>query len=202
MSMTTLRRTGALIGSAALLASMTVATVAAPAAAGKCEPFTGSFPADPADCYYATDPIDGIEFEWDGVDYVPVSGLTVPAGVTLNGTDERSERDLVYQVDGTFNGGGGNDWVAIVTGTFNGGPGIDTAGTVEDGATFTGGSGTDRVVDHLDGTFYAGGGDDYVEILRDGTFYGGGGYEQVLSSEGTGTCYSVERVAGVEGADC
>ena len=201
MSMITLRRTGALLGSAALLAAMTVATVAAPAAAGKCEPFTGSFPADPADCYYATEPIDGIKFELIGWDLVPVGGLTVPAGVTLNGSDDRSESDFVYQVDGTYNGGGGLDRVAILTGTFNGGPGLDIADTVEAGATFNGGGGQDVVTD-LDGTFYAGGGGDYVNRLHDGTFYGGGGYDRVFSSDETGTCYSVEWVDYVEGADC
>ena len=79
-------------------------------------------------CYYAAGPIND-------------SGLLVPYGVVLNGTDAD---DTVGQVNGTFNGGGGDDTVYSVYGTFNGGGGDDTVST-EVGGTFNGGPGNDSV---------------------------------------------------------
>ena len=114
MSRSTLRRTGAFLASVGLLASLTVATLAAPVSAGKCQAFTGSFPPGAEGCFYATGQIDD-------------SGLLVPTGVTLNGSDAD---DTVGDVFGTFNGGGGDDtvyWTVYADATFNGGSGNDSA---------------------------------------------------------------------------
>ena len=126
-----LRRTAALLGSAALLASMTVATVAAPAAAGKCAPYVnGTTIPENSGCYYATEALTR-------------TFLLVPVGVTLNGTNAD---DTVGTVNGTFNGGRGDDTVksqVFAGGTFNGGPGNDAVNIVAAGGTFNGGSGND-----------------------------------------------------------
>jgi hypothetical protein len=180
MDTTRSRRTGALIASAALLASLTVATVAAPASAGKCEPYDfDAVEAATDGCFYATEPI--------------TDRPTVLAGVVLNGS---SGDDSVARVFGTFNGGEGDDTVAILNrGTFNGGEGDDIVTNMYSDATFNGGSGNDVVqfdvkprgtfnggpgndaAKRVDGTFNGGSGDDYADFVRggDSTFNGGSG---------------------------
>jgi hypothetical protein len=142
-----------------------VFTAATAHAAGKCEPYEPGVTVLVANsgCYYATGPIND-------------SGLFVPIGVVLNGTDAD---DTVGQVNGTFNGGGGDDTVYSVYGTFNGGGGDDTVST-EVGGTFNGGPGNDSVSGSVyNGTFNGGPGADCATRIDSesfvGTFAGGGG---------------------------
>ena len=107
-------------------------------------------------CYYATGPIND-------------SGLFVPIGVVLNGTDAD---DTVGQVNGTFNGGAGNDSVSGYlgdSGTFNGGKGDDYMQALSDAGTFNGGPGDDTTGFMYDGTFSGGAGSDVVNCLYGGT---------------------------------
>jgi hypothetical protein len=142
-----------------------VFTAATAHAAGKCEPYEPGVTALVANsgCYYATGPIND-------------TGLVVPSGVVLNGTDAD---DTVGQVNGTFNGDGGDDTSSYVYGTFNGGSGNDTANG-EVGGTFNGGAGNDSVnASVYNGTFNGGPGADCADRIDsesvDGTFAGGGG---------------------------
>jgi len=176
MSHFTLRRSGAFLASVGLLASLAVATVAAPVSAGGCQAFTGSFESG-VTCYYATEPIN-------------INIL--PAGVTLNGADASN---FIGQVDGTYNGGSETDLIESNTGTVNGGPGGDrvftNAGTFNGGpggdladdngynatfdpiqATFNGGSGNDRVLNNSAlGVFAGGGGSDCYNGPANGTIW-------------------------------
>jgi len=169
MSIITLRRTGAFLASAGLLASLTVATVAAPAAAGKCEEWTGS--GQFGQCYY--------------VGNTPIDASTNVNGFTLNGTSDdesvQAVRDIpipgggVYK--GVFNGGGGADSVIRENrGTFNGGSGDESV--KENVGTFNGGTGDDSVEENR-GTFNGGPGDDSVTTMVGGTFAGGAGSDVV-----------------------
>ena len=108
-------------------------------------------------CYYATGPIND-------------SGLFVPIGVVLNGTDAD---DTVGQVNGTFNGGSGNDTAnGEVGGTFNGGPGNDSVNVSVYNGIFNGGPGAD-CADRIDsesyyGTFNGGAGADWYNLNYNG----------------------------------
>jgi Ca2+-binding RTX toxin-like protein len=127
-------------------------------AAGKCQPYEPGVTVLLANsaCYYATGPIND-------------SGLFVPIGVVLNGTDAD---DTVGQVNGTFNGGAGNDSVSGYlgdSGTFNGGKGDDYMQALSDAGTFNGGPGDDTTGFMYDGTFSGGAGSDVVNCLYGGT---------------------------------
>jgi hypothetical protein len=124
-----MRRSGAFPASAGLLAPLTVAAVATPASAGKCEEWPGS----------------GVEGERYYVGQTPIADTTVVDGFTLNGSDE-ADVVLIVMDGGISNGGGGGDHVATVFdgGTFNGGAGNDSVDDVE--CTFNGGPGDDRVI--------------------------------------------------------
>jgi hypothetical protein len=157
-----MKRFHAVAAAAALVFTATTAH-----AAGKCQPYEPGVTVLLANsgCYYATGPIND-------------TGLVVPYGVVLNGTDAD---DTVGKVNGTFNGDGGDDTVSSVYGTFNGGSGDDTVNwEVGYDATFNGGPGNDSV----DGSVYAatfngGPGADCADRIDSesytGTFAGGGG---------------------------
>ena len=160
-----LRRLTALLGSAALLASMTVATVAAPASAVNCVPWTDQTVVNDGDCYY-----------YDGLD---INVAEMDGGEVTGGPDH----DFVDTLSGgTFNGGGGNDGVRVIDnnfvgdgGTFNGGKGDDWVEALGVG-TFNGGPGDDVVVGELyDGPFNGGPGDDCADVVYGGATYAGGG---------------------------
>ena len=120
---------------------MTVATVAAPPAAGKCLPYEDGVTTLEAPKLLLRDRAER-RFR-----------IHVRPGVTPNGSDSN---DYIESNVGTFSGGPGDDEVPDQNaGTFNGGPGDDVADTMN-GGTFAGGGGTDAVLyEYRGGTCYS-----------------------------------------------
>lgn len=126
-----------------------------------------------------------------------------PAGIFVGGggNDEvvRIGGAPEQYMDGTFEGGPGNDTSTTVgvNGTFNGGPGNDTVTDYVSGGglygTFNGGEGQDTVnAIRWDGTFNGGNGKDTANELRDSGAFDGGNGKDRLEKYVAGTCTSVE----------
>mmetsp|Transcript_24709 Transcript_24709/g.88292 ORF Transcript_24709/g.88292 Transcript_24709/m.88292 type:complete len:227 (-) Transcript_24709:1-681(-) len=125
----------------------------------------------------------------------PTAALTVGATETACGS--RGAARVYTLAGGTFDGGGGNDYVdfmeagshfkggvdhdsvgELAGGVFDGGPGGDRVYDMV-GGTFNGGPGVDVVVELSVGTFDGGPGDDYVGEMPSGVFDGGSGNDRI-----------------------
>jgi hypothetical protein len=114
----------------------------------------------------------------EGTDFFPGDAEQPDVFCGFGGNDELNE---LFAGD-IFLGGEGNDHVDENRGTIYGGEGIDFVADNEEGATFNGGAGDDRVSGNS-GTFNGQEGNDFVDF-NFGTFVGGEGCDAVGSGNG------------------
>jgi hypothetical protein len=191
--MTRTHRLGALFASAALLASLTVATVAAPASAG------------PACTYNMATDMQDYDPTGAKVNFYPL-GTALSGEVVCGGPG----KDYVKIVDvgGIFIGRGGSDEVLHNHGKFYGGPGNDGGTHTHGTGKSYGGSGNDSFA-NIYGKFYGGPGNDTVGSVHPiGVFRGDAGRDTVtawlygtfIGGRAMTRCYGSRRAASSSGA--